>query len=159
MPQKIMWATGDLCSLLTGQLLLHSSRLQHCRNTSQGCQALPKKSQKPRFLFRNPQFHLLVTNRQIKVFIKYLLYGRYFPKHLIYYFKHKFKNIYLLLFIYLAEPGLSCSRQDLQWQHVGSSSLTRDQTQAPCTGSREPQPLDHKGSPLITLQVLIILSL
>lgn len=46
-----------------------------------------KISQKPRFLFRNPQLHLLVTNRQIKVFIKYFLYSRYFPKHFIYYFK------------------------------------------------------------------------
>ena len=31
--------------------------------------------------------------------------------------------------------------------HVGSSSLTRDQTQAPCIGSAESYPLDHQGSP------------
>ena len=30
---------------------------------------------------------------------------------------------------------------------VGFSSLTRDRTQAPCTGSTESQPLDHQGSP------------
>ena len=30
---------------------------------------------------------------------------------------------------------------------MGSSSLTRDQTQAPCVGSVESEPLDHQGSP------------
>ena len=30
---------------------------------------------------------------------------------------------------------------------VVSSSLTEDQTQAPCTGSLESEPLDHQGSP------------
>ena len=45
-------------------------------------------------------------------------------------------------FIYLAVVGLSvaceifsCSIQTLSLGHVGSSSLTRDQTQAPCIGS------------------------
>ena len=38
-----------------------------------------------------------------------------------------------------------------QLWHVGSSSLTRDRTQAPCIGSADvqSQPLDHRGSPLI----------
>ena len=36
---------------------------------------------------------------------------------------------------------LSCS------MHVGSSSLTRDRTQAHCTGSAESYLLDHQGSP------------
>ena len=31
--------------------------------------------------------------------------------------------------------------------HVGSSSLTRDRTRAPCIGSTESYPLDHQGSP------------
>ena len=31
----------------------------------------------------------------------------------------------------------------------GTSSLTRDQTQAPCIGRAESQPLDHQGSPQI----------
>ena len=31
--------------------------------------------------------------------------------------------------------------------HVGSSSLTRNWTQAPCIGSRESYPLHHQGSP------------
>ena len=31
--------------------------------------------------------------------------------------------------------------------HAGSSSLTRDQTQAPCIGSAESYPLDHQGGP------------
>ena len=30
---------------------------------------------------------------------------------------------------------------------MGSSSLTRDQSQAPCIGGPESQPLDHQGSP------------
>ena len=55
-----------------------------------------------------------------------------------------FKNIY---FIYLATLGLSCSIQDFQLWHVESSSLTRDQTQAPCIVSLESQPLDHQGGP------------
>ena len=44
-------------------------------------------------------------------------------------------------FIYL----FGCSGSQLQ--HVGSSSLTRDQTWAPCAGSSESQLLDHQGSP------------
>ena len=32
-------------------------------------------------------------------------------------------------------------------QHVGSSSVTRDQTRAPCIGSVESQLLDRQGSP------------
>ena len=67
-------------------------------------------------------------------------------------------NIYLFI---LAVPGLSCGMQDLRcgvwasqlWHadsqlwHVGSSSLTRDRTWAPCIGSVESYPLDHQGSP------------
>ena len=34
-------------------------------------------------------------------------------------------------FFYLTVPGLCCGMQDLQLWHVGSSSLTRDQTWAP----------------------------
>ena len=30
---------------------------------------------------------------------------------------------------------------------MGSSSLTKDRTEAACTGSMESQPLDHQGSP------------
>ena len=42
-------------------------------------------------------------------------------------------NIFL---VYLAALSLSCSMRDLQLQwHVGSSSLTRDWTWAPCIGS------------------------
>ena len=53
-----------------------------------------------------------------------------------------FQNIYFL--IYLTVPSLSGSKQDLQL-HVGSSSLTRDRTWAPCIGSAESQPL-HQGN-------------
>ena len=34
--------------------------------------------------------------------------------------------------IYLVVSSLSCSVRDLSLQHVGSSSLTRDRTTAPC---------------------------
>lgn len=50
--------------------------------------------------------------------------------HFIYY--------YFKIFNYLAVPDLGCSMWDLPsslW-HVESSSLTRDQTWAPCVGSR-----------------------
>ena len=61
--------------------------------------------------------------------------------------------IYLLTWLLraLAEThgifDLHCGTHDLWLWHMGSSSLTRDQTQAPCTGSPESQPLDHQGSP------------
>ena len=67
---------------------------------------------------------------------------------------------FLYLFIYLAGPGLSCRMRDLRFSlwslvvackvllvAVGSSSLTRDGTQASCIESMESQPLDHPGSP------------
>ena len=53
-----------------------------------------------------------------------------------------FFSFFFLNFIYL----FGCSGSQLQ--HVGSSSLTRDRTWAPCTGSSESQPLDHQGSPI-----------
>ena len=48
--------------------------------------------------------------------------------------------IFIYLFIYLVAWGLSCGG------HVGSSSWTRDATQAPCVESVEPYPLHHQGS-------------
>ena len=59
--------------------------------------------------------------------------------------------------IYLAAQGLNCGMQDLLLWHVGSSSQTRDQTQAPCVGSPESQPLDHQGSPQFDFFKIIIL--
>ena len=42
---------------------------------------------------------------------------------------------------------LSCGMQTpICVMHVGSSSLTRDRTQAPCIGSMESYPLSHQGS-------------
>ena len=56
-----------------------------------------------------------------------------------------FLKIFILLFIYLAAPGLSCSMWDLQFRHdnssmwhLGSSFLPRDRTQVSCIGSLEP---------------------
>ena len=42
-------------------------------------------------------------------------------------------------------------------QHAGSSSLTRDQTWAPWTGSSESQPLGHQESPLISWIYLLLI--
>ena len=49
------------------------------------------------------------------------------------------------IFTYLAVLGLSCDTWDIQslLQHMGSSSLTRDQTQAPCIRSMAPSLLTH----------------
>ena len=77
--------------------------------------------------------------------------------------------IFIYLFI-LATPGLCCSMWDLLWamwdlffflvvacgllssgMHAGSSSPTRDWTQAICIGSAESYPLDHQGSPSLGL--------
>ena len=46
-----------------------------------------------------------------------------------------------------------CSRFLLE--HTGSSSLTRDQTQAPCNGSVEPQPLDPREGSVPALKGLL----
>ena len=56
----------------------------------------------------------------------------------------------------------SCSMWTLSLWHVGSGSLTTDQTQAPCTGSRESQLLDHQRSPFnnftkVTLHINLLL--
>ena len=45
--------------------------------------------------------------------------------------------LFFLIFMCLTTPGLSCSIQNLQLQHLGSSSLSRDRTQAPCIGTAE----------------------
>ena len=51
-------------------------------------------------------------------------------------------------FLVAARRLLSCSMWTLSCgMHVGSSSLTRDWTRAPCIGSTESYPLDHQGSP------------
>ena len=44
--------------------------------------------------------------------------------------------------MFLAAVGLSCGTGYLYLWHVGSSSLTSDQTEAPCSGG-----VDHQGSP------------
>ena len=51
----------------------------------------------------------------------------------------RLKQLSMHTFVYLATPHLSCGTWDLQssLQHVGSSSLTRNQTQSSCTGSGE----------------------
>ena len=73
------------------------------------------------------------------------------------------KNIYLLIWLHqvlVAAGGLlscgmqtlSCSMQTLSCSmYMGSSSLTRDGTQAPCIGSVESYTLRHQGSPCISV--------
>ena len=52
---------------------------------------------------------------------------------------------------YLQHAGLSCGMRTLSCgMHVGSSSLTRDRTWAPCVGSVESYLLHHQGSPART---------
>ena len=48
-----------------------------------------------------------------------------------------------IIFIYL----FGCTGFKLQ--HVGSSSLTRDRSWAPCIGSADSQPLNHQGGPCL----------
>ena len=66
-----------------------------------------------------------------------------------------FKLIYL---VWLRCVLLSCGMRDLLvaacgllscGMHAGSSSPTREWTQAPCIGNAESYPLDHQGSPSI----------
>ena len=52
-----------------------------------------------------------------------------------------FFKLWLHRVLVAAGTLLSCGMR------VGSSSLTRDPTRAPCTGSVESCPLDHQGSP------------
>ena len=50
------------------------------------------------------------------------------------------KDFFIFILIYLAGPGLSSRMWDIiffKLRHVGSSSLTRDQTWGPCVGSVE----------------------
>ena len=84
----------------------------------------------------------LSWSRHCNLFSKTLAESSYFPlqwfipENKLYLIDSFFKKI--ILFIYLTVLGVSCSTRDLcsQLWHVGSSSLTRDHTQAPCTGSR-----------------------
>ena len=56
-----------------------------------------------------------------------------------------FKSFFnICFFIWLCQVAL---QQDLQLSHMGSRSLIRDQTWAPCIWSVEPQPPDHQASP------------
>ena len=81
-----------------------------------------------------------------------------FKEFLFFKIKVQFLKIFIYLFIYhlfwlcrvlvavcrifvVAHGIFSCS------MHVGSSSPTRDRTQAPCIGSAGSYPLDHQGSP------------
>ena len=59
---------------------------------------------------------------------------------------HFFLNIYLL-FLYLTVLNL-------QLWHVGSSSLTRDQTQGPCIWNVQSQPLNEWGSSSLYISFL-----
>ena len=57
-------------------------------------------------------------------------------------------NIYLFIWLHHVLFAVGSIFNHFLW-HVGSSSLTRDQTSNPCSGSSESEPLDHQGSPTI----------
>ena len=80
-------------------------------------------------------------NKLVKIFLKWPFSAKLF----IFFFKNLYFFKYIL-FSYFTAPGLSCSTQALQSlrQYVGSSSPTRDQTQAPCIGA---QNLSHWPRP------------
>ena len=72
----------------------------------------------------------------------------------LFFFKHLFIWLHWVFIAALGNFHLCYGMQDLQLQHmnsqlqqVGSSSLTRDQSGAPCIGDVEFQPQDHQGSP------------
>ena len=87
-----------------------------------------------------PRFPLLTGNHYFVLYIcesaSFLLYSI-----ICFISKKKFVLFYFLksiLFIYLVVLGLSCGMRTLSCSmRVGSSSLTRDRTQAPCMGSAE----------------------
>ena len=57
-------------------------------------------------------------------------------------------GMWAFFFLVVACGLLSCTTWTFSCSmHEGSSSLTRDQTWAPCIGSSESYPLDHQGSP------------
>ena len=59
--------------------------------------------------------------------------------------------LFIYLFIYLFMLTLSCS------MYVGSSSLTRDRTLAPCIGSMESYALDHQESPFCSFFIVLFI--
>ena len=80
---------------------------------------------------------LLIISRARRPNHKYLLYTKYLFIYLLW----PRQVLVAAHGIFTAARGLSCGMR------VGSSSLTRDRTWAPCIGSTEPYPLDHQGSP------------
>ena len=64
--------------------------------------------------------------------------------------------IFVSIYLFTGCTGSQLWHENSQLWRVGSSSLTRDQIQALCIGSTESQPLDHQGSPFITVfQILL----
>ena len=108
-------------------------------------QSVGQETELPTRLLRTVSVQELVLKDQESSTLTWLKAGRIKPSFF-------FFNIYLFI---QAAPGLSCSTRDLHYgmrdlscgMHVGSSSLTRDQTRAPCIGSVESYPLDLQGSP------------
>ena len=62
-------------------------------------------------------------------------------------FLHRVLVVVLRIFQHLGSLVVACEL--FFAPHVGSSSLTRDQTWSPCIERMKPQPLDHQGSPYI----------
>ena len=66
-----------------------------------------------------------------------------------------FCHFFLHLFLYLCW-ALAAAHGICHLWLVGSHSLTKDCTWAPCIGSMESQPLDHWGSPKATVVIPIL---
>ena len=90
----------------------------------------------PNSSFIHSFIHSVSLGGGISFEIKYVGTDQHFQKYLF---------IWLHQVLVGAHRILSCGMQYL------SSSLTRDWTRVPCTGNAESQPLDHQGSPLISI--------
>lgn len=55
--------------------------------------------------------------------------------------------MYIMFFLFCKWWSINLKNLFMATQHAGSVSLTRDQTQIPCSGSVEPYLLDLQGSP------------
>ena len=101
----------------------------------------------------SPNISLACTNLMLLAMFDYHNYSFNILKIYFKILTILFLKIFIYLFIWLCQVLVaacrifSCGmRTPSCGMHAGSSSLTRDRTQAPCTGSMDSYPLDHQGS-------------
>ena len=117
--------------------------------------------------YSSRNFLCIYTNTHTYICVYICVYVYYPHMHayiIIYAYYTDVSYLFIYLFIWLhwvfvaARGLLSCGMQTLSCgMHVGSSSLTRDQTWAPCIGSMESYPLHHQGSPYRCLLIFYFL--